>query len=74
VSASKRSQVSNEDIQEQKARGREIYTRDNSYGQDKEREKRERQQAIQLARQKYAEQSRMLAASRRLKQQQSSTA
>lgn len=70
VSASKRSQISNEEIQEQKARGREIYTRDNSYGQDKEREKRERQQAIQQARQKYAEQSRMLATSRRLKQQQ----
>lgn len=74
VSASKRSQVSNEDIQEQKARGRDIYTRDNSYGQDKEREKLERQQAVQLARQKYAEQSRMLAASKRMRQQQSSTA
>lgn len=74
VSASKRSQVSNEDIQEQKARGRDIYTRDNSYGQDKEREKLERQQAVQLARQKYAEQSRMLAASKRMRQQQSLTA
>ncbi|POS77103.1 hypothetical protein DHEL01_v204498 [Diaporthe helianthi] len=74
LSASKRSQVSNEEMQEQKVRGREIFTRDNSYGRDKEREKRERQQAIQLARQKYAEQSRMLAASRRLKQQQTSTA
>lgn len=74
VSASKRSQVSNEDIQEQKVRGRDIYTRDNSYGQDKEREKLERQQAVQLARQKYAEQSRMLAASKRMRQQQSSTA
>lgn len=72
VSASKRSQVSNEDIQEQKARGRDIYTRDNTYGQDKEREKLERQQAVQLARQKYAEQSRMLAASKRMRQQQSS--
>lgn len=74
VSASKRSQVSTEEIQDQKARGREIYTRDNSYGQDKEREKLERQQAMQLARQKYAEQNRMLAASRRMKQQSSSTA
>lgn len=74
VSASKRSQVSNEEIQEQKVRGREIYTRDNSFGQDKERERRERQQAILQARQKYSEQSRMLAASKRLKQQQSSTA
>ncbi|KKY38089.1 putative carboxylesterase family protein [Diaporthe ampelina] len=74
VSASKRSQVSTEEIQEQKARGREIYSRDNSYGQDKERERLERQQAIQMARQKYAEQSRMLAASRRMKQQQSTTA
>lgn len=74
VSASKRSQVSNEEMQEQKSRGREIYTRDNSYGQGKEREKAERQQAVQLARQKYAEQSRMKAASKRLKQQQSSTA
>lgn len=74
VSASKRSQVSTEEIQEQKTRGKEIYSRDNSYGQDKEREKLERQQAVQLARQKYAEQSRMLAASRRLKQQQSTTA
>lgn len=74
VSASKRSQVSNEEMQEQKSRGREIYTRDNSYGQDKEREKLERQQAVQLARQKYAEQSRMLAASKRMKQQQSSSA
>ncbi|KAK2607442.1 hypothetical protein N8I77_006112 [Diaporthe amygdali] len=71
VSASKRSQVSTEEIEEQKARGREIYTRDNSFGQDKEREKRERQQAVQLARQKYAEQSRMLAASKRMKQQSS---
>lgn len=74
VSASKRSQVSNEEMQEQKSRGREIYTRDNSYGQGKEREKAERQQAVQLARQKYAEQSRMKAASKRLKEQQSSTA
>lgn len=74
VSAGKRSQVSSEEMQEQKARGREIYTRDNWYGQDKEREMRERQQAIHVARQKYAEQSRMLAASRRLKQQQTSTA
>jgi hypothetical protein len=74
VSASKGSQISSEEIQEQKVRGREIYTRDNSYGQDKEREKRERQQAIQMARQKYAEQSRMLAANRRMKQQQTSTA
>ncbi|KAI3399205.1 hypothetical protein diail_7574 [Diaporthe ilicicola] len=71
VSASKRSQVSTEEIQEQKARGKEIYTRDNSFGQGKEREKLERQQAIQLARQKYAEQSRMLATSRRMKQQSS---
>ncbi|KAL2282097.1 hypothetical protein FJTKL_11148 [Diaporthe vaccinii] len=73
VSASKRSQVSNEEMQEQKSRGREIYTRDNSYGQDKERDKLERQQAVLLARQKYAEQNRMLVASKRLKQQQSSS-
>lgn len=74
VSASKRSQVSNEEIQEQKVRGREIYTRDNSYGQDKERERFERQQTILQARQKYAQQNRMQAAGVRLKQQQSSTA
>ncbi|ROW03764.1 hypothetical protein VMCG_05496 [Cytospora schulzeri] len=47
-----------------------IYLHDNSVGQDREREARERQQAVALARQKYAEQSRMLAASRRMKQQQ----
>lgn len=57
--------------QASRARGSSVYLRDNSAGQVKEREARERQQAVALARQKYAEQSRMLAASRRMKQQPS---
>ncbi|KUI58759.1 hypothetical protein VP1G_06032 [Cytospora mali] len=73
VSGTKRRSLTAEEIQQQKIRGRNVYLRDNSLAQEKEREKRERQQAIALARQKYAEQSRMLATSRRLKQQSSTS-
>lgn len=71
VSGSKNSNMTSEEKQQQKARGRNIYARDHTFGQDKEQEKRERQQAIAMARQKYAEQSRMLAVNRRIKQQSS---
>lgn len=57
----KRSSISNDEIQQQKVRGRQIYTRDNTVGQTKEQEKREREEAIKLARQKYAQMSRNLA-------------
>lgn len=60
-SGSKRVSVSTQEIQQQKARGREIYTRDNSWSKNKEQEEVERKEAIKLARQKYAEMSRKTA-------------
>lgn len=76
ASGSKRSSVSTEDIQQQKVRGRQIYNRDNTTGRSKEQEKHDREEAIKLARQKYAQMSRNLAATSRAKrsQQQSSSA
>ncbi|KAK7746889.1 hypothetical protein SLS53_002077 [Cytospora paraplurivora] len=68
----KRGSVSIEELQQQRARGREILARESAFAQDQERERRERQQAVALARQKYAEQSRALAANRRTRQQSSS--
>lgn len=61
TSGGKRSSISNEDMQQQKVRGRQIYTRDNTLGQNKAQEKRDREEAIKLARQKYAQMSRNLA-------------
>lgn len=58
ASGGKRATVSTQEIQQQKVRGREIYTRDNSWGQNKEQQELERKEAIKLARQKYAELSR----------------
>lgn len=77
ASGSKRSSVSAEEIQQQKVRGRQIYHRDNTTGRSKEQEKRDREEAIKLARQKYAQMSRNLTATsraRRSQQQPSSSA
>lgn len=74
VASRKRGSVSTEEIQQQKVRGRQIYNRDNTTGRSKEQEKRDREEAIKLARQKYAQMSRNLAATSRARrsQQQSS--
>jgi len=60
ISVSKRSTVSTEDQAQQKARGREIFSRENSTAADRERERREREAATKLARQEAAERSRQL--------------
>ena len=52
--------MSAEDVQHQKLRGREILQRDNNYLAEREREKRDREEAARLARQEAAERSRML--------------
>lgn len=70
ASGRKRSSVSAEDIQQQKVRGRQVYNRDNTTGRSKEQEKRDREEAIKLARQKYAQMSRNLAATSRAKRSQ----
>ncbi|GAB1313328.1 hypothetical protein MFIFM68171_03538 [Madurella fahalii] len=57
---SKRSTVSAEEAQQQKMRGKEIFSKDNSYAADRERERREREEATRLARQEAAERSRQL--------------
>lgn len=67
TSGGKRNSLSNEEMQQLKVRGRQIYTRDNTVGQSKEQEKREREEAIKLARQKYAQMSRNLATQSRAK-------
>ncbi len=56
----KRSTVSAEDVQHQKLRGREIYSRDNSISNDRNREKHDREASAKLARQEAAERSRLL--------------
>lgn len=61
ASGSKRNMMSTEEAQQQKVRGRRIYNRDNTAGQTKEQEKRDREEAIKLARQKYAQMSRNVA-------------
>lgn len=61
VSGGKRNSVSTQEIQQQKLRGREIYTRDNSWSKNKELEELERKETIRLTRQKYAEMSRKTA-------------
>lgn len=53
-----RSIVSPEDVAQQRARGRDIYIRDNSYTADREQGRREREAAIRQARDLAAERSR----------------
>lgn len=56
---SKRNTVSTEDLQQLRLRGKEIFERDNSsLAQDRERAKREREEATRLAREQAAERSR----------------
>lgn len=76
-SSSKRDTMSVEEVQQQKVRGRRIFDRDNTVGQSKEQEKRDREEAMKLARQKYAQMSRNVATqvrARRNQQQSSSCA
>ncbi|KAL7623827.1 hypothetical protein AAE478_005383 [Parahypoxylon ruwenzoriense] len=54
----KRSSVSMEDVQQQRLRGQEIYKRDNSWTEERERERREREALAKLAREEAAERSR----------------
>lgn len=54
----KRSSVSYEDAQMQKLRGHEIYKRDNSWTDDRARERQQREQLAKLAREEAAERSR----------------
>ncbi|KAI0011739.1 hypothetical protein F4779DRAFT_177945 [Xylariaceae sp. FL0662B] len=55
---SKCSNVSTDEVQQQKLRGQEIYQRDNSWISDRERERREREALAKLAREEAAERSR----------------
>lgn len=54
----KRSSVSAEEASQLRARGKEIYARDNSFSKDRERERREREALAKAARQEAAERSR----------------
>jgi hypothetical protein len=54
----KHSNLSANDVAQQRVRGQEIYTRDNSYCQDRQREKREREESLRIAREQAAERSR----------------
>ncbi|KAK4197184.1 hypothetical protein QBC40DRAFT_285934 [Triangularia verruculosa] len=56
----KRSSVSVEEVQQQKMRGKEIFKRDNAYTTERERERKEREQAAKVAREQAAERSRAL--------------
>ncbi|KAI1269490.1 hypothetical protein F5Y18DRAFT_370186 [Xylariaceae sp. FL1019] len=55
----KRTSVSVQDVQMQKSRGHEIYRRDNSWSDDRLREKHEREIIAKLAREEAAEKSRL---------------
>lgn len=55
-----RSTLSSEDAAHQRMRGREIFTRDNSFTENRQRAKREKETAAQLARAEAAERSRAL--------------
>jgi hypothetical protein len=59
-SIGKRSTMSAEELKRQGVRGRDIYTRDNSYVVDRERERREREAVAKQAREEAAERSRQL--------------
>jgi hypothetical protein len=69
-----RSNVSAEEVAQQRARAREIFHRDNSFSHDRERERREREAATRLAREQAAERSRAAsrewAEKKRLKEQE----
>ncbi|OLN95387.1 hypothetical protein CCHL11_04756 [Colletotrichum chlorophyti] len=54
----KRSTLSEEDLEQQRIKGREIFERDNCFVEDKERERREREMMAKLAREQAAERSR----------------
>ncbi|OBR03657.1 Carboxylesterase family protein [Colletotrichum higginsianum IMI 349063] len=54
----KRSTLSDEDLEQQRLKGREIFQRDNCYIEDKERERREREWNAKMAREQAAERSR----------------
>lgn len=54
----KRSSVSLEEVAQQRARGKAIFARDNSYYRNREHERRERESAAKLAREQAAERSR----------------
>jgi hypothetical protein len=56
----KRSSVSVEDAQAQRVRGKDILRRDSMFGQDRQREKHEREALARLAREQAAERSRQL--------------
>ncbi|KAF7539896.1 hypothetical protein G7054_g1820 [Neopestalotiopsis clavispora] len=66
----KRSSVSFEDVQAQRARGKEILQRDGMFAQDKQREKREREALARLAREQAAERSRQMSRAWAEKQKQ----
>ncbi|KAK1459095.1 hypothetical protein CMEL01_02094 [Colletotrichum melonis] len=70
----KRSALSVEEIEQQKVKGREVFHRDNSYTQDKERERREREWNAKMAREQAAERSRQASREWREKQQRSKLA
>lgn len=74
ASGGQRNSVSTQEIQQQKLRGREIYTRDNSWGKNKAQEELGRKESIKLARQKYAELSRKTAVQGRNRRSQQFTA
>ncbi|ORY64406.1 uncharacterized protein BCR38DRAFT_213875 [Pseudomassariella vexata] len=56
----KRSSISIEETQQQRLRGKDVYQGDNSYAQERQREKREREALARIAREQAAERSRML--------------
>ncbi|KAK1639525.1 hypothetical protein BDP81DRAFT_178789 [Colletotrichum phormii] len=70
----KRSALSVEEIEQQKVKGREVFHRDNSYTEDKERERREREWNAKMAREQAAERSRQASREWREKQQRSKLA
>ncbi|KAG7047965.1 carboxylesterase family protein [Colletotrichum scovillei] len=70
----KRSALSVEEMEQQKVKGREVFHRDNSYTQDKERERREREWNAKMAREQAAERSRQASREWREKQQRSKLA
>ncbi|KAL2873325.1 hypothetical protein SGCOL_011531 [Colletotrichum sp. CLE4] len=70
----KRSALSVEEMEQQKVKGREVFHRDNSYTEDKERERREREWNAKMAREQAAERSRQASREWREKQQRSKLA
>lgn len=56
---SKRSTVSTEEVQKQRQQGKEVFTRDNGYTAERERERHEREETAKKARKEAADRSRM---------------